>query len=97
VFGLAGGVFSQDLSRAHRVAGQLEAGTTWINTFNLTPPELPFGGYKMSGGDNDMKIRYIAEGEVGRGMIDPGVTKRCRLYLLTNSALVYESQCRGKG
>jgi acyl-CoA reductase-like NAD-dependent aldehyde dehydrogenase len=49
VFGLAGGVFSQDLSRAHRVAGQLEAGTTWINTFNLTPPELPFGGYKMSG------------------------------------------------
>ncbi len=53
MFGLAGGVFSQDVSRAHRVAGQLEAGTTWINTFNLTPPELPFGGYKMSGRDND--------------------------------------------
>ena len=48
-FGWAGGVFTQDLTRAHRVAGQLEAGTTWINNFNITPPELPFGGYKMSG------------------------------------------------
>jgi hypothetical protein len=48
-FGLAGAVFTNDLTRAHRVAGQLEAGTTWINTFNMTPPELPFGGYKMSG------------------------------------------------
>jgi len=48
-FGLAGGVFSNDLKRAHRVVDKLQAGTTWINTFNLAPPELPFGGYKMSG------------------------------------------------
>jgi len=48
-FGLAGGVFTQDLGRAHRVTGALEAGTTYINTFNLAPAELPFGGYKMSG------------------------------------------------
>ena len=64
-FGLAAGVFtkvriwfcltlihfeySQDLTRAHRVIDSLEAGSTYINTFNLAPAELPFGGYKMSG------------------------------------------------
>ena len=48
-FGLAAGVFTQDLTRAHRVTGALEAGMTYINTFNLAPAELPFGGYKMSG------------------------------------------------
>lgn len=49
VFGLAAGVFSADLTRAHRVIHQLEAGTCWINTYNITPIELPFGGYKQSG------------------------------------------------
>lgn len=49
VFGLAAGVFSADLTRAHRVIHQLEAGTCWINTYNITPVELPFGGYKQSG------------------------------------------------
>ncbi|MFV2002301.1 MAG: aldehyde dehydrogenase family protein, partial [Paracoccaceae bacterium] len=48
-FGLSAGVFSRDLARAHRVVGRLEAGTLWINTFNLTPVEMPFGGSKMSG------------------------------------------------
>ena len=48
-FGLAAGVFTQDLNRAHRVTGALQAGMTYINTFNLAPAELPFGGYKMSG------------------------------------------------
>ncbi|MDX2482959.1 MAG: betaine-aldehyde dehydrogenase [Pseudodonghicola sp.] len=48
-FGLAAGVFTGDLSRAHRVIGQLQAGTTWINTYNLTPVEMPFGGVKASG------------------------------------------------
>ncbi len=48
-FGLAAGVFTADLSRAHRVIGQLQAGTTWINTYNLTPVEMPFGGVKASG------------------------------------------------
>jgi betaine-aldehyde dehydrogenase len=49
IFGLAAGVFSADLTRAHRVIHQLEAGTCWINTYNITPIELPFGGYKQSG------------------------------------------------
>ncbi len=48
-FGLAAGVFTKDLARAHRVAGLLQAGTTWINTYNLTPVEMPFGGTKASG------------------------------------------------
>jgi betaine-aldehyde dehydrogenase len=48
-FGLAAGVFTRDLPRAHRVIGDLQAGTCWINAYNLTPVELPFGGYKASG------------------------------------------------
>ncbi len=48
-FGLAGGVFSRDLARAHRVVDRLEAGTLWINSYNLAPVEMPFGGSKMSG------------------------------------------------
>ncbi|WP_322989822.1 betaine-aldehyde dehydrogenase, partial [Hoeflea sp.] len=48
-FGLAAGVFTADLTRAHRVVAKLEAGTTWINTYNLTPVEAPFGGVKQSG------------------------------------------------
>lgn len=48
-FGLAAGVFTRDLARAHRVIAALQAGTCWINTYNLTPVELPFGGVKSSG------------------------------------------------
>jgi len=48
-FGLGGGVFTKDLTRAHRVISKIEAGSCWINTFNLAPAEVPFGGYKMSG------------------------------------------------
>ena len=48
-FGLAAGVFTNDLTRAHRVIAQLQAGTCWINHYNVTPVELPFGGVKMSG------------------------------------------------
>jgi betaine-aldehyde dehydrogenase len=48
-FGLAAGVFTRDIQRAHRVIAALEAGTCWINTYNLTPIAVPFGGYKRSG------------------------------------------------
>ncbi|PSJ54313.1 betaine-aldehyde dehydrogenase [Kumtagia ephedrae] len=48
-FGLAAGVFTRDLPRAHRVVAELQAGTCWINAYNLTPVEVPFGGYKQSG------------------------------------------------
>jgi betaine-aldehyde dehydrogenase len=48
-FGLSAGVFTRDISRGHRVIAELQAGTCWINTYNVTPIELPFGGYKQSG------------------------------------------------
>ena len=48
-YGLAAGVFTQDIKRAHRVVAQLQAGTCWINNYNITPIEMPFGGMKESG------------------------------------------------
>lgn len=48
-FGLAAGVFTSDLTRAHRVSAAFEAGTCYINTYNLAPVEAPFGGSKASG------------------------------------------------
>jgi betaine-aldehyde dehydrogenase len=48
-FGLAAGIFTNNLTRAHRVIAALEAGTCWINTYNITPIEMPFGGNKQSG------------------------------------------------
>ncbi len=49
LFGLAAGVFTADLGRAHRMAAGFEAGTCYINTYNLAPVEAPFGGSKLSG------------------------------------------------
>ena len=48
-FGLGAGLITRDLTRAHRIAGQLESGNVWVNTYNLLPPGLPFGGIKQSG------------------------------------------------
>jgi betaine-aldehyde dehydrogenase len=48
-FGLGAGLITRDLARAHRVAGQLNSGNVWVNTYNLLPPGLPFGGVKQSG------------------------------------------------
>lgn len=48
-FGLSAGVFTRDVARAHRVAAAFRAGTTWINAYNVTPVEAPFGGAKLSG------------------------------------------------
>ena len=48
-FGLAAGIFTQNLSRAHRVIHQMQAGICWINTWGDSPAEMPVGGYKHSG------------------------------------------------
>ncbi len=48
-FGLAAGIFTNNIKRAHRLANQLKAGNVWINNYNLGPVELPWGGYKQSG------------------------------------------------
>lgn len=47
--GLAAGVFTQDITRAHRVIHQIDAGICWINAYGASPSEMPVGGYKMSG------------------------------------------------
>ncbi|KUI96917.1 betaine-aldehyde dehydrogenase [Vibrio sp. MEBiC08052] len=48
-YGLAAGVFTRDISRAHRIIHQLQAGICWINTWGNSPAEMPVGGYKNSG------------------------------------------------
>jgi len=48
-FGLAAGVFTQDITRAHRVIHQMQAGICWINNYGASPAEMPVGGYKQSG------------------------------------------------
>lgn len=48
-FGLGAGLMTQDLARGHRVAAALESGNVWVNTYNLLPAGLPFGGSKHSG------------------------------------------------
>lgn len=47
--GLAAGVFTNDIRRAHRVVKQMEAGICWINAYGESPAEMPVGGYKLSG------------------------------------------------
>ncbi|WP_338448488.1 aldehyde dehydrogenase family protein [Niallia oryzisoli] len=49
VYGLGGGVCTTDLRKAHKVAHALRTGNVWVNTYNITEPNSPFGGYKQSG------------------------------------------------
>lgn len=53
VYGLAAAVWTRDVSKAHRVAKAVKAGTVWVNTYNLYDPALPFGGFKESGFGRD--------------------------------------------
>jgi acyl-CoA reductase-like NAD-dependent aldehyde dehydrogenase len=48
-YGLAGGVWTNDLHRAHRVARAIQAGTVWVNSWLTLNAQAPFGGYKASG------------------------------------------------
>jgi aldehyde dehydrogenase (NAD+) len=53
-YGLAAGVWTRDIKKAHYVARKLEAGTVWVNTYNIYDTAAPFGGYKQSGFGREM-------------------------------------------
>jgi phenylacetaldehyde dehydrogenase len=53
-YGLAAGIFTKDLSKAHRLASMIRAGSVWINCYNMFDAASPFGGYKQSGYGREM-------------------------------------------
>jgi aldehyde dehydrogenase (NAD+) len=60
-FGLAAGVWTADLSRAHRVAGRLQAGQVWVNSYRVQAAQAPFGGIKQSGYGRERGTEAIQE------------------------------------
>ncbi|MBI2537223.1 MAG: aldehyde dehydrogenase family protein, partial [Gemmatimonadetes bacterium] len=54
MYGLAAGIWTKDIRKAHRVAQAIRAGTVWINTYNFYDSSAPFGGYKASGFGRDL-------------------------------------------
>src|SRR5882724_6937187 len=59
IYGLAAGVQTKDLKRAHRLAKRLQAGTVWINTWHMIEANSPFGGYKLSGYGRENGIAMV--------------------------------------
>jgi acyl-CoA reductase-like NAD-dependent aldehyde dehydrogenase len=58
-YGLAAGIFSADLARAHRLAARIRAGTVWINTYQVSDSAVPAGGVKQSGYGRDRGRRAL--------------------------------------
>jgi phenylacetaldehyde dehydrogenase len=54
IYGLAAGIWTKDISKAHRIADKLRAGTVWVNCYNIFDAAMPFGGYKQSGWGREM-------------------------------------------
>jgi aldehyde dehydrogenase (NAD+) len=60
-YGLAAGIWSQDITRAHSVGRELEAGTVWINMYRSVAVQAPFGGFKQSGYGREHGVEGILE------------------------------------
>lgn len=58
-YGLAAGIWTKDISKAHRTAQQLKAGSVWINQYNGFDTAMPFGGYKQSGWGRELGASAI--------------------------------------
>ena len=54
IYGLAAGIWTRDITKAHRLSSRIKAGTVWINSYNIFDAALPFGGYKQSGWGREM-------------------------------------------
>jgi aldehyde dehydrogenase (NAD+) len=59
MYGLAAAVWTRDIKKAHYVARRLQAGTVWVNTYNVYDTALPFGGYKQSGFGREMGMHAL--------------------------------------
>ena len=72
-FGLAAGVWTDNLQRAHRMIGRLRAGTVWVNNYRIVGHALPFGGFKQSGIGREMGVEALHQyTEVKSVWIDMG-------------------------
>lgn len=60
-FGLGSGVWTRDVSRAHKFAKAIRAGSVWVNCYQAMDPAVPFGGYKMSGYGRESGIQHVEE------------------------------------
>jgi phenylacetaldehyde dehydrogenase len=60
IYGLAAGIWTRDVSKAHTLANKLQAGSVWVNCYNIFDAALPFGGYKQSGWGREMGAAVLA-------------------------------------
>jgi aldehyde dehydrogenase (NAD+) len=60
-FGLGSGVWTRDVSKAHKFAKAIRAGSVWVNCYQAMDPAMPFGGYKMSGYGRESGIQHVEE------------------------------------